>query len=170
MVVLGSSATHSSTKKTAKILGSRFEAIPVNQEDGYALTGVKLKTYLGGLRDRELEPFFLTATMGTTDTCAVDDFMGISEALQAYTQGTNREVWVRVDAAHAGAALICPEIQDKTRMDVLGNFDSFDMNINKWMLVNLDASCLFIKDRDWLLRPSVSTRLSTTTTTRKVAL
>lgn len=92
MVVLGSSVTHNSTKKAAKILGLRFEAIPVNQEDGYALTGEKLKIYLGGLRDRELEPFFLTATVGTTDTCAVDDFMGISEALQAYTQGTNREV------------------------------------------------------------------------------
>jgi aromatic-L-amino-acid decarboxylase len=150
MVVLGSSATHSSTKKAAKILGLRFETIPVDGVDGYALSGVKLKTYLVRLRERELEPFFLTATMGTTDTCAVDDFEGISEVLKAYTQDTNRDVWVHVDAAHAGAALICPEVRGKIRANVFEDLHSFDTNMNKWMLINLDASCLFIKDRNWL--------------------
>ncbi|RKU47657.1 hypothetical protein DL546_008917 [Coniochaeta pulveracea] len=152
IVVLGSSATHSSTKKAAKILGMRFEAIPVNREDGYALTGGKLKACLVRLRERGLEPFFLTATMGTTDTCAVDDFGGISEVLKVYAQDTGRDIWVHVDAAHAGAALICPEVRDKIRVSVFEDFHSFDMNMNKWMLVNLDASCLFIRDRNWLIR------------------
>jgi len=74
MVALATSATHSSTKKAALILGVRFITIPVTSASNYAMTGPLLAAALDNCRVRNLEPFFLTATLGTTDTCAVDDF------------------------------------------------------------------------------------------------
>ncbi|ROW15230.1 hypothetical protein VPNG_02907 [Cytospora leucostoma] len=135
LVALGSSACHSSTRKAARILGVRYLAVPVSSATGYRLTGPALAEALGVCRSRGWEPFFLTATLGTTDTCAVDDFRGVAEALD---RGRKKgEVWVHIDAAYAGAALITPETQQA------------------WLLTNFDASCLFVADRSWLERSAM---------------
>ncbi|KAK0715856.1 pyridoxal phosphate-dependent transferase [Lasiosphaeris hirsuta] len=153
MVALATSMTHSSTKKAAIILGVRFITIPVSAEDGYALTGPVLAAALENCRARGLEPFFLTATLGTTDTCAVDDFDGISSSLADFVPaGSPGEVWVHIDAAYAGAALVCPEVQEATEISLIDRFHSFDMNMHKWLLTNFDASCLFVRDREWFTR------------------
>jgi aromatic-L-amino-acid decarboxylase len=156
MVALGSSGAHSSTKKAAIILGVRFESIPVREEDGYALSGRRLAEYIAELRARGLEPFFLTVTLGTTDVCAVDDFAGVAEVLEKDREEQKGkgggEVWVHVDAAYAGAALVCSEVQKETNIEVVGRFHSFDMNMHKWLLTNFDASCLFVRDRSWFVR------------------
>lgn len=197
MVALATTATHSSARKAALILGVRFRAIPVREEDGYALTGPALAAALAECRARGLEPFFLVATLGTTDTCAVDDFAGIAQALsefhQAQTQtpssnnnnnsingntngatntnddnsptiidgaskgpggggGGGGEIWVHVDAAYAGAALVLPSVQESTRIATLSRFHSFDVNMHKWLLTGFDASCFYVRDRAWLVR------------------
>ncbi|KAL2259252.1 hypothetical protein VTK26DRAFT_7128 [Humicola hyalothermophila] len=153
MVALATTATHSSAKKAARILGCRFRAIPVRAEDGYALTREGLAAALRECREQGLRPFFLAATLGTTDTCAVDDFAGIAAALADHiAPGQPGEVWVHVDAAYAGAALVCPEVQEATRISLIEKFHSFDMNMHKWLLVNFDASCFFVRNRDWLVQ------------------
>ncbi|KAK4152506.1 hypothetical protein C8A00DRAFT_44455 [Chaetomidium leptoderma] len=154
MVALATTRTHSSARKAALILGVRFRAIRVREEDGYALTKDGLAAALAECKAQGLEPFFLAATLGTTDVCSVDDFAGISEALQGWCAppGGPGEVWVHVDAAYAGAALVCPEVQAATRIGLVGRFHSFDMNMHKWLLVNFDASCFFVRDREWLVQ------------------
>ncbi|KAL1851722.1 hypothetical protein VTK73DRAFT_9365 [Phialemonium thermophilum] len=208
MVALGSSMAHSSTRKAAKVLGLRFETIAVTDghvsssppgtsdargadmttgKGGYALTGPALLAKLRDCRARGLEPFFLTATLGTTDTCAVDDFSGIAEALAQFRAECREgpggdgagEVWVHVDAAYAGTALVCPEVQDAigvrgtardtsaqienetgtpkaanvtARSGVFDTFHSFDTNMHKWLLTHFDASCLYVRDRSWFVR------------------
>ncbi|AEO66947.1 uncharacterized protein THITE_2115545 [Thermothielavioides terrestris NRRL 8126] len=199
MVALGTTLTHSSARKAAQILGVRFRAVRVSARDGYALTAPALAAALAECRAQGLEPFFLAATLGTTDVCSVDDFAGVAEALDADyeaaaaagvvfsgggdgfggrhgdgdgagdgqrtttnngcaavagAQGQSRpgEVWVHVDAAYAGAALVCPEVQARVRIGLIERFHSFDMNMHKWLLVNFDASCFFVRDRDWLVR------------------
>jgi aromatic-L-amino-acid decarboxylase len=156
MVALGSSGAHSSTKKAAIILGIRFETIAVTAEDGYALSGARLGEKLAQLRARGLEPFFLTVTLGTTDVCAVDDFGGVADVLAGYKSEREKEgggeVWVHVDAAYAGAALVCPEVQTQTDVKAVERFHSFDMNMHKWLLTNFDASCLFVRDRSWFVQ------------------
>ncbi|CAG2118978.1 unnamed protein product, partial [Medioppia subpectinata] len=54
-------------------------------------------------------------------------------------------VWLHVDAAYAGSAFICPEFQ--YLMYGIEYASSFNMNPNKWMLVNFDCSLLWVKDR-----------------------
>lgn len=176
LVALGSAACHSGTKKAARILGVRYAAVPVSSATGFAMTGPALAETLKMCRARGWEPFFLTTTLGTTDTCAVDDFGAIADVLDAHARGfppadhgydgaagesecevlpprrrKKGEVWVHVDAAYAGAALVTPEARSAVGpMHHLGRFHSFDTNMHKWLLTNFDASCLFVADRRWL--------------------
>ncbi|KAG5991090.1 hypothetical protein E4U52_004007 [Claviceps spartinae] len=150
MVVLGSTGTHSSTQKAANILGLRFEAIRAYEEDLFSLQGWHLATKLEQLEARGLEPFFLTATMGTTDVCAVDDFEGIADVLkQRLARGRYPDIWVHVDAAMAGSALILPEHKHNTK--AFHNFSSFNFNPHKWLLTGYDCSATFVRSREDLI-------------------
>ncbi|MBE3110234.1 MAG: aspartate aminotransferase family protein, partial [Acidobacteria bacterium] len=103
LVVVASETAHSCTKKAARIIGVRFAAVPVQRETAFTLTAANLDAKLAELRAKGLMPFFLTATFGTTDTCAVDDFSGVA-ALPS-----TADLWIHMDGAYAGAALLCPE-------------------------------------------------------------
>ncbi|KAH6720471.1 pyridoxal phosphate-dependent transferase [Leptodontidium sp. MPI-SDFR-AT-0119] len=150
IVALGSEAAHSSTQKAAQIAGVRYRSIPVSKDNGFALTGAALAQALDECRAQGLEPFFLTSTIGTTATCAVDDFEAIATTLAKYAPpNVPGEVWVHVDAAYAGAALVCPEYQHLTAQ--FEHFHSFDMNMHKWLLTNFDASCLYVRKRKDLI-------------------
>lgn len=148
LVALGSSGAHSSTKKSAQVLGVRFAAVPASEEYGFSMTGEALAATLVDLRARGLEPFYITATLGTTDVCAVDDFCGIVDAL-APTFDTPQDVWVNVDAAYAGSALILEENQHLTKS--FDKFHSFNFNPHKWFLVTFDCSALWVRKRAWLI-------------------
>lgn len=132
LIALGTEESHSSTAKAAMIAGVRFKAIPVRMEDNLALTGEGLQAALEECRQRNLEPFYLTTTLGTTSTCATDRFAEVKEVTKTYPL-----LWIHVDAAYAGAALVCNEYQHLTKS--FDAFDSFDINMHKWLLVNFDA-------------------------------
>ena len=150
MVALGSEQAHSSTQKAAQIAGVRYRSIPVKRENDFAMTGEDLEEVLRQCKAQGLEPFYLTTTMGTTSTCAVDDFASIAKTLSTQVPpNVPGEIWVHVDAAYAGAALVCPEYQHLTAS--FEHFHSFDMNMHKWLLTNFDASCLYVRKRKDLI-------------------
>lgn len=149
LVALGSEATHSATKKAAMIAGVRYRAVPVYAKDGYKLTGDGLGKVIEEVRAKGLEPFYLTVTMGTTDTCSIDDFESITSILTELAPPGPGEVWVHVDAAYAGAALVCPEYQPISKH--FEHFHSFNTNLHKWLLTNFDCSFLYVKRRSWLI-------------------
>lgn len=66
LVALGSAMAHSSTQKAAQIAGVRFRAVPAPAEEGYRMTGSTLKETVEQCLVEELEPFYLTATLGKT--------------------------------------------------------------------------------------------------------
>ncbi|PHH69295.1 hypothetical protein CDD82_7856 [Ophiocordyceps australis] len=146
LVALGSSGTHSSTAKAARILGLRYHAIPVGPDSGFALTAPAVAAALADLAARGLEPFYLTLTMGTTDVCAVDAFAPIAALL-----APRPNLWVHVDAAYAGSALLLDAV--KPLAASFAAFHSVTVNPHKWLLVNNDCSALWLRDR----RPLVST-------------
>jgi aromatic-L-amino-acid/L-tryptophan decarboxylase len=169
------------------ITGVRFRAVPVHAADDYRLTGESLRKTIEELRAKGLEPFYLTVTLGTTDTCSIDDFDSIADVLaelapptqdpatttaaatngvdgttvNGHAETTNGgsgsssggdhrgEIWVHVDAAYAGAALVCPEHQHLAA--AFGRFHSVNTNLHKWLLTNFDCSALWVRRRGWLV-------------------
>ena len=140
LVALGSEHAHSSTQKAAIIAGTRFRKVAAPREDGYRVTAAALRSTIESCLAKGLEPFYFTATLGSTATCAIDDLVGIAQIAQDYP-----DIWIHVDAAFAESALICPEYQHLTAP--FSHFDSFNFNMHKWLLVNFDCSVLYIKRR-----------------------
>ncbi|KAL7810389.1 pyridoxal-dependent decarboxylase-like protein [Trichoderma gracile] len=149
LVALGSAGAHSSTKKAAQVLGVRFATVPVSQDNGFSMTGEALTKTLDELRAKGLEPFYLTATLGTTDVCAVDDFASIASALAPRAGKKPGEIWVHVDAAYAGAALLLDE--NKPLAEPMAAFHSFNFNPHKWMLTTFDCSAVWVRHRGHLI-------------------
>ena len=145
LVALASDQAHSSTQKGAAIAGTRFKSITAKFDDDLELTGEGLQRILEECEKEGLEPYYLTTSLGTTSTCAVDRFEEIGEVKKKYPG-----LWVHVDAAYAGAALICEEFQHYSKTFTMA--DSFNMNMHKWLLVNFDASCLYVQNRNHLTR------------------
>jgi len=140
LVALGSEQAHSSTKKASNIAGTRFRSISTHRLNDYALAGSELRNKIIELEARGLHPYYLTVTLGSTNTCAVDDFMSIAEVAKDYP-----DIWIHCDAAYAGAALVLPEYHHLSKQ--MSFIDSFNMNMHKWLLTNFDASCLFVQKR-----------------------
>jgi aromatic-L-amino-acid decarboxylase len=95
-------------------------------------------------------PMFVCATVGTTSSTAIDDVESIANAI-ASTSSLRHSVsssllpWLHVDAAHAGAACICPEYQQWLRG--VEHADSICFNPHKWLLTNFDCDCFWTRDR-----------------------
>jgi aromatic-L-amino-acid decarboxylase len=100
------------------------------------MTGSRLREVLEQCDKDGLTPYHLTMTFGTTNTCSVDRFAEIKAVLQE--KPAWQRIWVHVDAAYAGAALVADEWQYIAK-DFAEGVDSFNMNMHKWLLVNFDA-------------------------------
>jgi aromatic-L-amino-acid decarboxylase len=132
LIALTSDQAHSCTQKASIIAGTKFRTIATRHEDKFALRGNDLKRALEDCRREGLIPYYLTVSLGATGTCAVDEFEEIAEVLKEWP-----EIWVHVDAAYAGSALVLPEYQHLTK--TFDQFHSFDFNMHKWLLTNFDA-------------------------------
>jgi len=78
--------------------------------------------------------------MGTTATCAFDCLEELGPICQ------KSQVWLHVDAAYGGAALVCPEYRHL--LTGIEFADSFVFNPHKWLLINFDCSALWVKDSE----------------------
>jgi aromatic-L-amino-acid decarboxylase len=93
-------------------------------------------TALGSLSDAAI----VVATVGTTSTTAVDPVGAVAEV--AERDGT----WLHVDAAYAGAAMVCPE--HRWAFEGVERADSLVVNAHKWMLTPVDCSLLWTRRPD----------------------
>ncbi|KAF1936131.1 dopa decarboxylase-like protein [Clathrospora elynae] len=144
LVALGSEQAHSSTQKAAMIAGTRYRSVPAPKETNFSVTAAALRKTIEECREKGLEPYYFTITIGSTGTCAIDDLQGIAALAKEYP-----DLWIHVDAAYAGSALVCPEYQHLC--PPIAAFDSFNFNLHKWLLVNFDCSAFFIKRRKDLM-------------------
>ncbi|XP_043226332.1 aromatic-L-amino-acid decarboxylase-like [Amphibalanus amphitrite] len=88
-------------------------------------------------------PIYVVATLGTTSTCAFDRLDELGAVCRQH------EMWLHVDAAYAGAALICPEYRHLLQCGVQ-DVTSFSFNAHKWLLVNFDCGLLWVRDASQL--------------------
>jgi aromatic-L-amino-acid/L-tryptophan decarboxylase len=127
-VVVASEHAHSSVEKAVKTLGLELRRTPVDdafclRPDALDLTGACA----------------VVATVGTTSTASVDPVPAMADAC------ARDGVWLHVDAAYAGSAMVCPEL--RWAFEGVDRADSLVVNAHKWMLVPVDCSLV------WSRRP-----------------
>jgi aromatic-L-amino-acid decarboxylase len=89
-------------------------------------------------------PCFICATVGTTSSHALDPLGPIGEIAQ------REKLYLHVDAAEAGSALVCPEF--RWIAQGLEYADSFCFNPHKHLLTNFDCDAYYVKNRTELIR------------------
>ncbi len=140
-----SSETHSSIDKAVKIAGFGSDnLIKVDVDDSFAMRPGKLAQAIQEDVEKGFTPLAVIATLGTTSTTAIGPLKPIGEICQKY------KIWLHVDAAFAGSALVLDEM--KFMIDGIELADSFVFNPHKWMLTNFDCSAYFVKDEEALVK------------------
>ncbi|CAI5478742.1 unnamed protein product [Closterium sp. Yama58-4] len=133
--------THSCVKKACQIAGlpsSNLRVLPTRASDHYALHPSTLQEAVHADTRAGLVPFFLTCTVGTTSSTAVDPIEPLAAIAEAHG------MWVHVDAAYGGAACVCEE--HRHHLAGVQHVQSLAVNAHKWLLTNFDCCCLWTQD------------------------
>ena len=145
LVAYASTQTHSSLEKAAMMSGigsGNLRLIEV--DENFALRPDSLERQIAADRQAGLAPCFVCATVGTTSSNAMDPVAAIGEICR------RNDVWLHVDAAMSGTAMLCPEFRHLQNGVELA--DSYNFNPHKWMAVNFDCSCFWVADRRALIQ------------------
>ncbi len=143
-----STQTHSSIEKAMGIAGmgrANLRLIPTSENfaDAFAMQVEALATRVAEDRAAGLTPCFVTATIGTTSSNALDPIRAIGEFCRA------EGLWLHVDAAMSGTAALCPEF--RYTHDGVELADSYAFNPHKWMFTNFDCNVFYVADRAALI-------------------
>jgi aromatic-L-amino-acid decarboxylase len=140
-----STEAHSSIEKGVKIAGfgkNNLRKIKVDKD--FAMIPAALEEEI--LKDKKagLWPLAVIAACGTTGSIAIDPLRRIGEICRKH------DLWLHVDAAYAGTALLLPE--KRSMIDGIEYADTFVFNPHKWMFTNFDCSAYYVKDKGALIR------------------
>ena len=140
-----SSQAHSSVGKAVRIAGLGLVSLrKIEVDDQFALIPTKLEEKIKEDVEAGFTPLLAVATIGTTGTTAIDPVSDIGEICNKF------QMWMHVDAAWAGPALMLPEYQ--WMASGLEKANSFVFNPHKWLFTNFDCSAYFVKDAEMLRR------------------
>ncbi|MBN1416581.1 MAG: aminotransferase class I/II-fold pyridoxal phosphate-dependent enzyme [Bacteroidales bacterium] len=143
--VYSSSEAHSSVDKAVRIAGIGHEnLIKIPVDDTFKMDTVALKQAIDTDLKQGYVPLCVVAALGTTGSTAVDPLDSIAEICDKYN------IWLHVDAAFAGSALILPEY--RWMIKGIEKVDSFVFNPHKWLFTNFDCSAYFVRDSDALIK------------------
>uniref|UniRef100_UPI0001A2C885 histidine decarboxylase isoform 2 n=1 Tax=Danio rerio TaxID=7955 RepID=UPI0001A2C885 len=123
LVAYASDQAHSSVEKAGLISLVKIRFLQTDAV--FSLRGETLQRAVEEDRRSGLIPVMVCATLGST---------GVREGL-----------WLHVDAAYAGSALLCPEL--RYFLDGIQFADSFVFNPSKWMLVHFDCTAFWVKNK-----------------------
>ena len=145
LVVYVSAHSHSSVEKAALLAGfgrANIHVVPTNEE-----CAMQPEALAQAVRDDLAAgrlPCAVVATCGTTATTAFDPL----EAIAAVA--SEHGLWLHVDAAMAGSAMILPEC--RPLWAGIEGADSLVMNPHKWLGVAFDCSLYYVRDPQHLVR------------------
>ena len=143
--VYASDQTHSSIDKAIWIAGigqDNLVKVPTTDDDAIDLAA--LRDAIQADRAAGHLPAGIVACTGGTSIGASDDIAGVCEVAEA------EGVYVHVDAAWAGSAMICPEYRDMWQG--VEAADSIVFNPHKWLGAPLECSAHFVRDPETLVR------------------
>jgi len=145
LVVYGSAHAHSSVEKAALLAGfgrDNLRLIPTDAQ--WAMRPDALASAIAADLAAGRRPCAIVATTGTTTTTAIDPIAQISAIAQA------NGLWLHVDAAMAGSAMILPECRDLWRG--IEHADSIVVSPHKWIGAAFDCAVYFVRRPDDLVR------------------
>ncbi len=144
LVAYTSNQAHSSIEKAAMVAGIGTENLRlIEVDERFAMRPEALAMQIARDREAGLTPFFVSATVGTTSSNALDPLPVIGAICH------DNHLWFHVDAAMSGTAGLCPEF--RYIQDGLEFADSYTFNPHKWMFTNFDCNCLYVADRKALI-------------------
>ena len=145
LVVYASDQAHSSVEKAALLAGFGKDNLrAIATDDDHALRLDLLEAAIREDLAAGRKPCALVAAVGTTGTTAVDPVAGMAELAERHG------LWLHVDAALAGSAMICPELRGL--WEGVERADSMVMNPHKWLGTGFDLSAYFVRDPQHLIR------------------
>ena len=140
-----SDQAHSSIDKAVAMAGlGRNNLIKIACDDAFAMDPEALETQIESDLGNGFKPLMVLSAMGTTGSTAIDPLEAIGKITNKYN------IWLHVDAALAGTALLLEEMRWMGKGMELA--DSFVFNPHKWMFTNFDCSAYFVKDKTALIR------------------
>src|SRR5579863_7424797 len=145
LVVYTSAHSHSSVEKAALLAGFGRENVRLIEQDGnYAMRAGALEEAIRHDLAAGLRPCAVVATTGTTTSTALDP---VEEVAQI---AARHGIWLHVDAAMAGSAMILPEC--RWMWQGIESADSLVLNPHKWLGVAFDCSLYYVRDPEHLIR------------------
>jgi aromatic-L-amino-acid decarboxylase len=145
LVVYTSAHCHSSVDKAALLAGfGRANLRMVAVDERYAMRPDALAAALRSDLEAGRHPCAIVATTGTTATTALDPLRAIAAV------ASEHGLWLHVDAALAGSAMILPEC--RPLWDGIEGADSLVFNPHKWLGAAFDCSLYYVRDPQHLVR------------------
>lgn len=145
LVVYASGQSHSSVEKAALLAGfGRANVRSIAADEHYAMRPEALAAAIEADIAGGSIPCAVVATTGTTATTALDPLNAITDVMKG------RNIWLHVDAAMAGSAMILPEC--RWMWDGIEAADSLVLNAHKWLGAAFDCSLYYVRDPEHLIR------------------
>src|SRR5205823_3117275 len=145
LVVYASAQAHSSVDKAALLGGFGRDNVRHIATD--AASAMRADALAAAVREdlaSGLRPCAVVATTGTTTSTALDPVDAIAEVAREHG------LWLHVDAAMAGSAMILPEC--RWMWEGIESADSLVLNPHKWLGVAFDCSVYYVRDVEHLVR------------------
>ena len=132
--VAAADTAHSSVASAAAVMD--VDLIQIPHDERGRLTGDRLAETLDATDVDGL--FAVVASAGSTNAGVVDDLAAVADVCE------ERGVWLHVDGAYGGAALLAPSVRDRFRG--IDRADSFIVDPHKWLFAPFDACALIYRD------------------------
>jgi len=140
-----SAHAHSSVDKGALLAGFGRENLRLVPFDAkYAMRADALGEMVEADIAKGDLPAAIVATVGTTATTAIDPIAAIAEIARRHG------IWLHVDAAMAGSAMILPEC--RSLWEGVEGADSLVVNAHKWLGAPFDCSVYYVRDPEHLMQ------------------
>jgi aromatic-L-amino-acid decarboxylase len=145
LIVYVSSHSHSSVEKAALLAGfGRANLRFIDVDHTFAMKADSLRHAIQTDLEAGLVPCAVVATTGTTTTTALDPIKAIAAIAREHN------LWLHVDAAMAGSAMILPEC--RWMWEGIEEADSIVFNPHKWLGAAFDCSLYYVRDPQHLVR------------------
>lgn len=145
LIVYTSTSSHSSVEKAALLAGfGRDNLRMIQVDEAFAMRPDALAEAIEADLVSGLTPCAVVAAVGGTATTSVDPLAAIAEVAERHG------LWLHVDAAMAGSAMILPEC--RPMFDGIERADSLVVNAHKWLGAPFDCSLQYVRDEQHLLR------------------